>query len=64
LVERLGGEGVDGLLEVTVIVEREEMNRVKRQDAWGPGTPILEQPMPHSPVFPFHLTPASLRPRP
>ncbi len=48
-LERRGGNGVDELLEVMVIVEREkEMNRVKREDAWRPGTPIREQPMPHS----------------
>jgi len=37
LLEHRGGEGVDELLEMMVIVEREEeMKRVKREDAWGP----------------------------
>ena len=37
LLERRGGEGVDELLEMMGIVEREEVvNRVKREDVWGP----------------------------
>src|SRR5258706_11962004 len=48
-LERRGGNGGDELLEVMGIVEREkEMNRVEREDAWRHGTPIREQPMPHS----------------
>ena len=36
---------------------------VEERGGLGPSTPILEQPMPHSPVLPSHLTPTPLRPR-
>jgi hypothetical protein len=46
------------LLEMMEIVEREEeMNSAQKEDAWRPGTPIPEQPMPHfpsTPVAPLH----------
>ena len=46
------------LVEAVEIVGREdEMNRMGREDTWGPGTVIPGQPMPHLPctlVTPFH----------
>ena len=46
------------LVEAMEIVGREdEMNRVGREDAWGPGTMIPGHPMPHFPctlVTPLH----------
>ena len=47
-----------------VTVEREEVNRVERGDAWRPVAPILERPIPHPLVLPSHLTPTHPRPRP
>ena len=54
-------EEVMELLVIMAIVEREEeMSTTEREDAWGLGIPIRQQPMPHSPVLPSHLTPTSL----
>ena len=69
MLERRGGEGVDELLEMVVIVEREEMKRVKREDAWGPGYPnsrtanasLPSTPIPHASSTTITPTTSSMR---
>src|SRR5258706_8619733 len=58
-LERRGGNGVDELLEVMVVVEREkEMNRVERGGAWAPDTPsrTAKTSLPQLPPRTSHLS--------
>jgi len=51
-LERRGGNGVDELLEVMVIVEREkEMNKI--EDAWTPDSRTASALLPSAPIAPF-----------